>query len=311
MKQLTKNLITYQADIHASPLEIASRIPHFTECLPSQKTSFGFVPPIAEEPENLIVQVPGGWVLRLREDVKSVPASEVNKLVEEKVAKIKEFEGRTPGKRERKELKAFALDDLMPRAFAKRTDTFIVYSTAKQRVYVATGSQRTADTAISALVHALASVKTSTVHVSEPKMGLTARLLNWLNEKGDDETFGPLHPHGAMVMAGNGSKWSVKADSLRSAEATLREAIDRGTSVDSIGFQDADSVSFRVNAKFRILGVKHQVVDTEDDMSEHHAFVSQAASEIVTLDGIVDTLLDLLSPEKAQAETGADLFAEA
>ena len=107
-------------------------------------------------------------------------------------------------------------------------------------------------------------------------------------------------------MARRDSKWAVKASSLRATEATLREAIQGGASVDSIGFMTEDEVKFRITAPLRIQGVKHSVVEDDKDTDINHSWVSQAASEIVTLDGILDTILDLLSPEKAQADADHD-----
>lgn len=84
--------------------------------------------------------------------------------------------------------------------------------------------------------------------------------------------------------------------------------------VDSIGFKTEDDVEFRITDALRVKGVKHRVVEDDEDTDIGHCWVSQLASEIVTLDGIFDTILDLLSPEKAQADKSveddelADLF---
>lgn len=300
MKQITRNLITYSAEIHASVEELDERLPHFAILGEHQRASSGFVNVIPDQ-DVRVLKVPGGWAICLREDSKAVPASEVNKAAQEKAEQVKKATGHKPGKKEMKEIKADVIHDLLPRAFARQKLTYILYSERTQRLFVNTNSQKSADAAMTALVEALQSVKTSTVHVSEPKMGLTARLKNWLNEEEDDDCFGPLEPADEAVLKDSDRKWAIKADTLRAAEKALKEAIERKARVDSIGFAMDDGVKFRITDALRVKGVKHRVVEDEEDTDINHCWVSQLASEIRTLDEIFDVMLDLLSPEKAQA----------
>ena len=301
MKQITRNLITYAAEIHASAEELENRLPHFATLGPHQRASSGFVNVIPDR-DARVLQVPGGWALCLREDSKAVPASEINKAAQEKATAIKEATGRKPGKKEMKEIKAEVIHDLLPRAFARQKMTYVLFSERTSRLFVNTGSQKSADLVMTHLVESLESVKTSTVHVSEPKMGLTARLKNWLDEAEDDECFGAFDIRQEVVLKSGNNKWAVKADSLRSAEETLREATAMGATVDSIGFATDAGVEFRITAALRVQGVKHRVVEDDEDTDINHCWVSQLASEISTLDGIFDDILHLLRPEKAQED---------
>lgn len=307
MKQITRNLFVYQADIHASVATIKERLPAFAECGEHQAASHGFVEVLPQSGE-IVQTVPGGWAINFREDTRQVPASVVLKTVEEDCAHFKASFGRNPSKNERKKLREEAAHALLPRAFVRSKATCVLYSADKERLYIATSSQKTADRIVTQLVLALEAIKTSTVHVSAPKQGLTARLKTYI-EVHDEEAFGNFRPEGDVVLAGLAGKWSVKADTIWRAKNTLLEAISKGTQVDSIGFTDADGIAFRVTKELRIKGVKHRTVDADDDTSLDHQWVTQAASEIVSLDNIVNELLDLLSPEKAQGmDGGGGLF---
>lgn len=302
MKQITRNLITYSAEIHASVEELENRLPHFATLGDHQRASSGFVNVIPDQ-DARVLKVPGGWAICLREDTKAVPASEVNKAAAEKAEQVQKATGRKPGKKEMKEIKADVIHDLLPRAFARQKMTHILYSERTQRLFVNTGSQKTADLVMTLLVESLESVKTSTVHVSEPKMGLAVRLKNWLNQEDDEVCFGPLEPANEAVLKDSDRKWAIKAaDTLRAAEKALKEAIERKARVDSIGFAMEDGVKFRITEALRVQGVKHRVVEDDEDTDINHCWVSQLASEIRTLDEIFDVMLDLLSPEKAQAD---------
>ncbi|MFA9288132.1 recombination-associated protein RdgC [Comamonas sp. SY3] len=307
MKAVTRNLFTYSAEILATVQELQLRLQPFEPCGEHQRASWGFVN-VVPDTEDRVLAFPGGWAICLREDSRTVPASEVSKLVDEKARSVYEATGRKPGRKERKEMQADVIYELLPRAFVRSKVTYIVYSHAKQRLYVNTGSQKTADLGVSALVQVLESVKFSTVHVSGPKMGLTARLTNWLRaladdgSVSDDDMFGVLQPASEIVMVGVNNKWALKLAALENARESLQDALRQGAQVDSMCFTDADGVMFRVTSELRLKGVKHQVVE-DDDCDITHLWVSQLASEVVTLDGIFDTLLELLSPEKAQADT--------
>ena len=312
MKQITRNLITYAAEIHASVEELENRLPHFATLGPHQRATSGFVNVIPDQ-DARVLKVPGGWAICLREDSKAVPASEVNKAAQEKADAWLEATGGKPGKKHMKEIKAAVIHDLLPRAFARQKMTYVLFSERTNRLFVNTGSQKSADLVMTHLVESLESVKTSTVHVSEPKMGLTARLKNWLDQAEDDDCFGSLYPAAEVVLKDKARKWSLKADSLRTTEEALREAIQGGATVDSIGFKTEDEIAFRITAALRVQGVKHRVVEDDEDTDINHCWVSQLASEIRTLDEIFDDILHLLSPEKAQAakteeDRLADLF---
>lgn len=302
MKQITRNLITYSAEIHASVEELDNRLPHFTTLGDHQRVSSGFVNVIPDQ-DARVLKVPGGWAICLREDSKAVPASEVNKAAQEKAEYVLATIGRKPGKKEMKEIKADVIHDLLPRAFARQKMTYVMFSERTNRLFVNTSSQKAADLVMTHLVESLESVKTSTVHVSEPKMGLTARLKNWLDGGEDEDCFGGFDIREEVVLKSNSNKWAVKADSLRSAEETLREATAMGATVDSIGFVTDAGVEFRITAALRVKGVKHRVVEDDEDTDIAHCWVSQLASEINTLDGVFDDILHLLRPEKAQADS--------
>ena len=305
MKQITRNLMTYSAEVHASVEELEERLPHFTGLGEHQRQDSGFVNVIPDQ-DARVLKVPGGWAICLREDTKGVPAEEVNKAANEKVAAIQEATGRKVGKRELREIKADVIHDLLPRAFARQRLTYVLYSERTQRLFVNTGSQKAADLVMTHLVDCLKSLKTSTVHVSEPKMGLTTRLSNWLADKDEDDCFGTMEPSAEVVMKSHDRKWAIKAESLRSVADTLREAINGHATVDSIGFAMDNGVTFRITADLRVKGVKHRMVEDDQDTEISHCWVSQLASEIVTLDDIIDVMLDLLSPEKAQASEPAE-----
>lgn len=310
MKPITRNLFTYQADILADAAELDRRLPHFDTIGAHQNTSWGFTP-VVPNCEARVLSFAGGWALCFRLDSKILPGSTVRKAVDERAKEVQGATGRKPGKLERREIKADVMYALLAQAFVRTQLTYVAYSARSNRLFINTSSQKTADTLMSAMVYALESVKTSTVHVSEPKLGLTQRLVNWLDDADEDECFGSFHPSTEIVMGSGNRKWSVKLDRLKEAEPTLRNAIASGAKVDSMRFDSEDGVGFRIDQALRLKGVQHLRAPDEDDESDDIAnqWNAQFTLEVATLDAIMDELLHLLRPEKAQATKGdGDLF---
>lgn len=313
MKQITKNLITYQADIHAGADEINLRLPQFEPIGPHQRNTWGFVE-VVPGSGNRVLQFAGGFALCYRDDTKLLPADTVCKAVDAECAKVLEATGRKPGKKERKEIQAYVIHGLLPQAFTRTRLTYVVHSTRTQRLFVNTGAQKVADTIVTALVHALESLKTSTVHVSEPALGLTKRLENWLTNEEREDCFGEFWPVDEVILADGDRKWSVKmAACLAVAAPALHNAMHLGAKVDSMRFITEDGTRFRITQALRLAGVKHGLQAEDPDVGpaedpdvgpadESHAWCAQLALEVSTLDAIFDELLRLLSPEKAQAD---------
>lgn len=307
MKQVTKNLSTYQAEIHANIDEIDRRLPAFEPIGEHQRATWGFVG-VVPEYENRVLSFPGGWALCYRDDTKLLPAATVRQALDAECARIAEYTGRKPGKKERKELQDGVVHDLLAQAFVRTRLTYVVYSERTQRLFVNTSSQKTADAVVTALVHGLESLKTSTVHVSEPAMGLTARLGNWLDEQGGFDCFGSFDPVDEVVLTAGDRKWAIKMPaSLGVAEPALRNAMQQGAKVDSMRFATEDGTRFRITQALRLSGVKHAAIDAPEDgyPEAAHEWAAQLAVEVSTLDSIFDELLRILSPEKAQADRPA------
>lgn len=119
-----KNMIVYriaeswQGDLQQ--LEEALGKSPFAECGATQERSAGWVPPRGEPHGPLAESVANQWVMRFMTEAKMLPASVLNRRVNEKAAHIEATEGRKPGKKEKKELKDEAKLDLLPMAFTKQ-----------------------------------------------------------------------------------------------------------------------------------------------------------------------------------------------
>lgn len=155
-----KNAIIYRISANLpdlSALEEALQKETFQPCGATQEQSTGWVPPRGEAHGALVESVGGQWILRFQSESKILPASVVQKRVQEKCDAIEREAGRKPGKKEQRDLKEEARLDLLPQAFTKESRTWVWIDPQARTLVVDTSSQAQADAAVTSLVECLPS----------------------------------------------------------------------------------------------------------------------------------------------------------
>ena len=300
MKQLIKSATVYSAELPATEhLEQHLQENTFTEMTDLQIRAVGFV---AFDSGLYTAQFPGGVAFKVRIDEKIIPASQVEKETERLALETQRLTGRKPGKKERKELKDAALLSLAPRAFPRTAVVTCFYERGTQYLIVPTTSKKLSDTITSTLVHAVASMKTTTINVSDVKKGLTARMKNWLDN--DDEAFGEFSPSGDAALAIEKRRLTVKMGNLQAAREGLQEAISKGFGVTSLGLQHIDSgVEFRLTDNFKFKGIVfvHDPAQGDEDL-----FVAEAAIEVSSFSKVVTELCAMMAYQEPGEGEGGD-----
>ena len=157
---MINNAIIYRISANLpdlSALEEALQKDTFQPCGPTQEQSSGWVPPRGEAHGALVESVGGQWMLRFQSESKILPASVVQKRVQEKCNAIEREAGRKPGKKEQRDLKEEARLDLLPQAFTKESRTWVWIDPQARTLVVDTSSQAQADAAVTSLVECLPS----------------------------------------------------------------------------------------------------------------------------------------------------------
>ncbi|MCT9811472.1 recombination-associated protein RdgC [Acidovorax sp. Be4] len=176
-----KNMIVYRiAEQWQGTLEqveeALARTP-FIECGATQERSVGWVPPRGEAEGPFAESVAGQWILRYMSESKMLPASVLNRKVQEKAEAIERASGRKPGKKEKQELKDEAKLDLLPMAFTKQGGMWIWIDTAARFLVLDTGSQSRADEVVTLLVDGLPGFA---VALLDTQTSAQAAMAHWL-----------------------------------------------------------------------------------------------------------------------------------
>ena len=100
---------------------------------------------------GLVHSVNGQMLIALRTEKKLLPASVIKELIREKAADAEERQGHKPGRKQMREIKEQATDELLPRAFNVRRNTFIWIAPAHGWLVIDANSPGKADEVVTLL----------------------------------------------------------------------------------------------------------------------------------------------------------------
>lgn len=140
-------------------LEEALQATRFVPCAPTQPDSHGWVPPRGNKSDVLVESVGGQLILKLCTERRPLPASAVKAAVDERIEKYrKETGNERVSARIKKEMKEEVVQDLLPRAFTRRSTTLVWLDPVNKFLVVDSGSLTGADRVVTSLVEALGEV---------------------------------------------------------------------------------------------------------------------------------------------------------
>ena len=286
MKQLIKSAIVYNAVLPSeNNLREHLASSQFVEPMSLQSSSIGFV--LREGAESLVEDFPGGLSFTVRIDQKIIPGSVVNAELAKHLKTLLQTTGRKPGKKERAEIKNDVRDALLERALVRTILLTCFHHTATNLLIIPTTNKKLAGSVVSELVNAVGSVKTTTIHVSNVKQGLTTRLAGWLG--GAEQAFSGLYPRGEVGLEEGPRRVTIRMDELTSASSGLQEALQSGFQVKSLGLQFEGGTDIKLTDDFhlRAIAFSHPPVE-EDDM-----FAAEAALETGEIADVVTFLCEM------------------
>jgi recombination associated protein RdgC len=138
-----------------SSLEDRLAAGRFAECGATQPESAGWVQPRGDKHSSLMESVGGQLILQLCVERKAVPSSVIKTQLQSRLDKIEQETGRRPKGKMAKELKEEIVQDLLPRAFPKRSSNLVWIDQKAGLVVINAGSIKSADRIVTLLVAAL------------------------------------------------------------------------------------------------------------------------------------------------------------
>lgn len=296
-----KNAHIYRAQLPAidSLAEALAQLPA-REPEPAAAVTRGFCPPPVTG--ELVTPLGGGAVaFCLLTHSKVMPAKAVKLAASKRAAAAELAKGEPLTRKERLSLVKEVVVEMLPAAFVEQQITTLYYSPANELLIVDAASSQRASTALSMLLRAVGSLKTTTIHIDGIKNSLAALLRDSLTEQRD--SIGPFRAGGELQLSGlDGEIVRYKGiDPVCHDE--LLSHLTHGYKVEKIALAN-DAIRFNLHADFRISGISIESNDDED-LDAAAAWRAQAGAGLVLLCDVVNALCALLHREQEREQAAA------
>ncbi|MDP3440046.1 MAG: recombination-associated protein RdgC [Azonexus sp.] len=154
--------------------ELLSRAP-FNRCASNEPMSKGWVSPRRDG--SLVFSLGGQWLIALAVEQRLLPSSVVNEEVKDRAEAMEAQQGYAPGRKQLKELRERVTEELMPRAFTRRSSTFVWVDPKNGWFCVDASSPGKAEEVIEHLRHCLDEFPLTMLHT---QVSPTSAMADWL-----------------------------------------------------------------------------------------------------------------------------------
>lgn len=279
----------WNADLQA--VEQALQASIFTPCGATQAESAGLLPARGQAHGALVESIGGEWIARYHSEHKMLPASVIEKRVQEKCDAIEREDGRTPGRKERYDLKEEARLDLLPQAFVKEASTLVWISKHQRLLAIDTATQARADAIASLLVEFLPGFAPRLLNTA---ISPQAAMAQWLLTQEAPASFSIDQE--CELKASDDSKAVVRYGNHPLDIEEVRQHIQAGKLPTKLAMTWDGRVSFVLDSalrlrKIELLGIGETAEGHED------AFEADAVLAAYDLTGAIADLIDALGGE--------------
>lgn len=287
-----RNAIIYQLNkdnlLDIQLLEKAVNACPFVPCGNTDSTRSGWISPFGDEPENpLMLNVDGQILLRLKKEVKILPASVIKQALNEKITQQEQLLNRKLKKSEKLLLKEEIYIDLLPRAFSKYQLFWLWIDTKHKQVIVDTSSFKQAEDILALLRKEMGTLALTPYATDKP---LEKTLTKWVRETlhfpplllGDEIELKDAIEESILVKCKN--------QDINSQEIFVH--IDYGKQVSKLKLIDERGVSFILNRDCTLKNIKFDstIVDKNEDFLPEEKNHKLTADFIIMTNTLFDTI---------------------
>jgi recombination associated protein RdgC len=302
--KLIKNAIVYSATLPAAAdlaVHLAER--PWSPILETQLSQASFVP--VKITKELVTEFDGGYCFSLRLDEKILPKSIVKARADERIARVEASTGQRMKKIERIAIYDNTMAELARTALVKTAVITAFYNIRDNYLIVPVTSSKLANVVIGTLIQVVGSVKTTTIHISDIKHGLSTRLKAHLGEEKDLRAFesaGFKIGEQVNLQKAGGEKVNYKLESLDSVAVAIIERLDNGFTVNALSLE-SNGVDFKLTQDFTFKQIAFPA-PAEADEGEDGVFLwcQEAAVQVLLFSLIIRDLCNLLGYQPPETE---------
>jgi recombination associated protein RdgC len=270
----------------------------------SQEKSVGWTPPRGNEHDAFVEAIGDHHIATFVIETKSVPASAIKPVLDERLAEIEDSTGRKPGKRERRELGDEVRLELLPKAFPKKSHiTMWIDKKAGYIVFDST-SQSKIDEVVTSLVRNCKDVNIQLVNTSTSPVAWMAAVLIDSDQLSSKFTI----DRECELKASDETKAVVKYSKHPLDIAEVRAHIQQGKMPTKLALTWNDRVSFVLTESLAVKKVVFLDTVFESQSSKENDDDFDADVAIVTgeLSALIPELFDELGGELSDGEVKTD-----
>ena len=307
---LFKNLMLYRVGAawpaSLGELEEALALEPFSPCSATQQKSVGWVPPRGTAHGALVESVAGQWIARLAIETRAVPADALRRKVDDMAAQIEASTGRTPGKRERRDMRDDALLALLPQAFPRRSEVAVWLDPATRLLAIDVSAQGKADEVVTSLLRVAGrGFGVAALQLQQSPQGAMAA---WLRSEDDDALPAGFSIERECELKAGGDEPAVvryARHTLRTQE--VRQHIAEGKLPTRLALSWCGRVGFTLTEALQLkkIGFLEGVFDERGASADDDRFDADAALATGELKPLIADLIDALGGEAAPAQPAA------
>lgn len=261
----------------------------FTPCGSYSERSSGWESPTGDEADPLCRRVGGADLLRMRSQVRLLPAAAVNEALEERIAEFSKRTEREPSRREKRQLKDEVHAELMPRALLKSERVRGFCLIAEKLIGIDTASEAQAERFLDKLRDALGSLQVTPLKFKQPAATLINRVF-----LGD--AAGPFRPGRECRMQDPAAGAAVVTWlDMELTDDDVRRHVRNGLKLTRLGMVFQEVVSFVLDQDAVIRKLRLQGMDAAEDRETDEDPLARLDAEFVLLTGTMRRVLDGLA----------------
>jgi len=299
-----KNLIVYciapSSQLELQRLQAALTAAHFAPCGATQEQSGGWCPPRGQEHGAFVESIAGHWVACWQTETRMLPAAVVAQRVDEKVQRITQESRRTPGRKERRDLKDEARLDLLPLAFTQRRSIMIWIDPRQRLLLLDTSNQTRADAVVTALVK---SVDGLALALLDTRQSPQTAMSTWLLEQQAPAGFSIDNE--CELKSSAADKAVVRYASHPLDIAEVPEHIRAGKLPTRLAMTWQGRVSFVLTEGLQLRRVALLETEQQESQRSDDDFDADVALTIGELSQMLPDLIAALGGEQSTPQTGA------
>ncbi len=252
----------------------------FTPCGSLSERSLGWEAPAPELPDMFARRVAGADLIRLRHQVRVLPAAAISEALEDRLKEFEERTGEPATNKEKRELKEEVTTKLLPQALPKSSRMNGFYIAKDKLLGIDTASDNEAERFLDQLRAAFGSLAAVPLAFSRPTGELLYSI--FLGTGPDEFRIGRECRMQDPDSPGSSVNWLQ----MDLADPAVRKHVREGLNIDRLGIEFDTSLSLTLDTNNVLRKLKLLGLDSEDDVPEESGLAKQDADFALTVGAV-------------------------